>query len=271
MSSEPIPLARPDIGPREEELVAGCCAPAASRWARCWSASSASSPPGWEPTRRWQCRAAPPRSTSACGPWAWSRGDEIVTSPLSFVASANCILYEGARPVFCDIDAETLNIDPEAAAAACAEQTAGVLPVHLFGYPADMDRIEALASERGLGIVEDACEAFGAIDSGGMKVGSRGNIATFAFYANKQIATGEGGMLVSGDSGILRQARSERNQGRGDDMDWLAHDRLGYNYRLSDIAAALGVAQIERRGRAARGPRTGCGHVRRSASQRSRA
>ncbi len=136
-----------------------------------------------------------------------------------------------------------------------------MLPVHLFGYPADMDRIEALASQRGLGIVEDACEAFGAVDSGGMKVGSRGNIATFAFYANKQIATGEGGMLVSGDSGLLRQARSERNQGRGDDMDWLAHDRLGFNYRLSDVAAALGVAQIERADDAAGGPCAGGGYV----------
>jgi perosamine synthetase len=148
--------------------------------------------------------------------------------------------------VFCDIDEQTLNLDPEAAAAAVTERTAGMLPVHIFGYPAAMDRIEALAARHGLGIVEDACEAFGALDSGGMKVGSRGNIATFGFYANKQIATGEGGMLVSGDSGLLRHARSERNQGRGDDMDWLAHDRLGYNYRLSDLAAALGVAQVER-------------------------
>lgn len=246
MSSDPIPLARPDIGPREEELVNRVLrsgrlslGPMLERFEREFAAWLGTD----EAVAVSSGTAALHLGVRALG---WSRGDEIVTSPLSFVASANCILYEGARPVFCDIDADTLNIDPEAAAAACTEQTAGVLPVHLFGYPADMDRIEALASERGLGIVEDACEAFGAIDSGGMKVGSRGNIATFAFYANKQIATGEGGMLVSGDSGTLRQARSERNQGRGDDMDWLAHDRLGYNYRLSDVAAALGVAQIER-------------------------
>jgi perosamine synthetase len=246
LSSDPIPLARPDIGPREEELVNRVLrsgrlslGPMLERFEREFAAWLGTD----EAVAVSSGTAALHLGVRALG---WGRGDEVVTSPLSFVASANCILYEGARPVFCDIDADTLNLDPQAAAAACTDQTVGLLPVHLFGYPADMDRIEALASDLGLGIVEDACEAFGAVDSGGMKVGARGNFATFAFYANKQIATGEGGMLVSGDSGILRQARSERNQGRGDDMDWLAHDRLGYNYRLSDVAAALGVAQIER-------------------------
>jgi perosamine synthetase len=108
-----------------------------------------------------------------------------------------------------------------------------------------MERLEQTARQNGLGILEDACEAFGAVDSGGTKVGSRGSLATFGFYPNKQIATGEGGMLC-GNPGALAQARSERNQGRGQDMDWLAHDRLGFNYRLSDVAAAIGVAQIER-------------------------
>jgi perosamine synthetase len=176
----------------------------------------------------------------------WERGDEVVTSPFSFVASANCLLYEDVKPVFCDIDPVTLNMDPRAADAACGSRTVGLLPVHIFGYPADMESLEALAGGRGLGIVEDACEALGAVDAGGVKVGARGNPATYGFYANKQIATGEGGMLVSADVGLLERVRSERNQGRGDDMDWLGHDRLGFNYRLSDVAAAIGVAQLER-------------------------
>jgi perosamine synthetase len=176
----------------------------------------------------------------------WGGGDEVVTTPLSFVASANCLLYEDAVPVFCDIDERTLNIDPAAAAAACGERTVGLLPVHLFGYPADLPALERLAAGRGLGIVEDACEALGSVDAAGVRVGASGNPATFGFYANKQLVTGEGGMLTCGDAALAALVRSERNQGRGDDMDWLSHDRLGFNYRLSDVAAALGVAQVER-------------------------
>jgi perosamine synthetase len=109
-----------------------------------------------------------------------------------------------------------------------------------------MPALEALAARHGLGIVEDACEAAGAVDAEAVKVGARGNVATFAFYANKQLVTGEGGMITAGDSSVLERARSERNQGRGNDMSWIAHDRLGFNYRLSDLAAAIGVAQLER-------------------------
>jgi perosamine synthetase len=176
----------------------------------------------------------------------WGPGDEVLTSPFSFVASANCLLYEGARPVFCDVDAETLNLDPAAAAAAVGENTAGILPIHIFGYPAAMAELEALAAKRDLGLLEDACEALGAVDSEGRKVGARGNIATFAFYANKQLTTGEGGMVVPGDPAVAARLRGERNQGRAADMGWLDHGGLGFNYRLSDIAAALGVAQIEK-------------------------
>ena len=176
----------------------------------------------------------------------WGAGDEVVTTPLSFVASANCLLYEEAVPAFCDIDERTLNIDPAAAAAACGPRTVGLLPVHLFGYPADMEALGALARERGLGVVEDACEALGAVDSAGVRVGAGGNPAAFGFYANKQLVTGEGGMLACDDADVATVVRSERNQGRGDDMDWLSHERLGFNYRLSDVAAALGVAQLER-------------------------
>ena len=176
----------------------------------------------------------------------WGRGDEVVTSPFSFVASANCLLYEDARPVFVDVEEETLDLDPAAAAAAVGELTVGLLPVHIFGYPAAMPELEALAQRNGLGILEDACEALGAVDSEGRGVGARGNLATFAFYANKQMTTGEGGMIVPRDPDEAARLRSERNQGRAVDMGWLDHDRLGFNYRLSDVAAALGVAQVEK-------------------------
>ncbi|MFL5894365.1 MAG: DegT/DnrJ/EryC1/StrS family aminotransferase [Thermoleophilaceae bacterium] len=173
-------------------------------------------------------------------------GDEVVTTPLSFVASANCLVYEGANPVFCDIDARTLNIDPDAAAAAVGGRTSGLLPVHLFGYPADMAALEALATERGLWIVEDACEALGAVHEDGTSAGARGNLAVFAFYPNKQMTTGEGGAVVCRDGADKERLDSERNQGRAPDMGWLDHDRLGFNYRLSELACALGVAQAER-------------------------
>ncbi|HUC08544.1 MAG TPA: DegT/DnrJ/EryC1/StrS family aminotransferase, partial [Solirubrobacterales bacterium] len=178
--------------------------------------------------------------------FGWGAGDEVLTSPFSFVASANCLLYEGARPVFCDVDPVTLNLDPAAAAAAVGERSVGILPIHIFGYPAAMPELEALAASHDLGLLEDACEALGAVDAAGEKVGARGNVATFAFYANKQMTTGEGGMVVPGDAVLAARLRSERNQGRAADMGWLDHGGLGFNYRLSDIAAALGVAQVEK-------------------------
>jgi perosamine synthetase len=175
-------------------------------------------------------------------------GDEVITSPFSFVASANAVLYERARPVFADIDPVTLNLDPDAAAAAVGERTRALLPVHIFGYPADMPAFERLADTHGLGIVEDACEALGARHSDGVAVGARGHPAVFGFYANKQLTTGEGGMVTLGDQAMKERIDSERNQGRAPDMGWLDHDRLGFNYRLSDIACALGIAQLERLG-----------------------
>jgi perosamine synthetase len=176
----------------------------------------------------------------------WGPGDEVLTSPFSFVASANCLLYEGARPVFCDVDPVTLDLDPAAVEAAAGERSAGILPVHIFGFPAAMPGLEAIAASRGLGILEDACEALGAVDSEGRRVGARGNLATFAFYANKQLTTGEGGMIVPSSPEVAARLRSERNQGRAADMGWLDHGGLGFNYRLSDLAAALGVAQLEK-------------------------
>jgi perosamine synthetase len=171
-----------------------------------------------------------------------SPGDEVVTTPFSFVASANVILYEHAKPVFADIDPVTLNIDPEAAAAAITSRTSALLPVHIFGYPADVPALEA----HGLPIVEDACEALGATHADGVAVGGRGHPAAFGFYANKQITTGEGGMLVMGSAEHKARVDSERNQGRAPDMGWLDHDRLGFNYRLTDLQCALGMAQLER-------------------------
>jgi perosamine synthetase len=246
VSDGPIPLARPDVGAREEELVLDVMrsgqlslGPMLERFERDFAA--------WLGI---DGAVAVSSGTAALhlGVRAleWGRGDEVVTSPFSFVASANCLLYEDVTPVFCDVDQVTLNIDPQAAEAACGSRTAGLLPVHIFGYPADMEALESVASAGGLGVLEDACEALGAVDAQGVNVGARGNPAAFAFYANKQLTTGEGGMLAARDAGLRERVRSERNQGRGEDMDWLGHDRLGFNYRLSDVAAAIGVAQLER-------------------------
>jgi perosamine synthetase len=238
-----IPLARPVIGPREEELVLEVLrsgrlslGPMLERFERDFA-------------RRIGVPGASAVSSGTAGLHLAVRaagiesGDEVVTTPFSFVASANCLVYEGANPVFCDIDRRTLNIDPAAAEAAVTDRTTGLLPVHIFGYPADMPALERLAGAHGLWIVEDACEALGAVHRDGPNVGARGNPAVFAFYANKQLTTGEGGMVVSDDK---ERIDSERNQGRAPDMGWLDHDRLGFNYRLSEIACALGVAQLER-------------------------
>ncbi len=172
-------------------------------------------------------------------------GDEVITTPFSFVASANCMLFEGARPVFVDIDPVTLNIDPARIAAAITPRTKAILPVHVFGLAADMAAIGALAQQHGLAVIEDACEALGAHVHGRL-AGALGDCGTFGFYPNKQITTGEGGVLVTNRDDIAHLAASMRNQGRDDGMGWLSHARLGYNYRLSDINCALGIAQLER-------------------------
>jgi perosamine synthetase len=169
-------------------------------------------------------------------------GDEVVTSPFSFVATANACLFERARPVFADVDPVTFNLDPAGAAAAVTDRTRALLPVHIFGYPADLPAFEAL----GLAIVEDACQALGAIHGDGVPVGGRGHPAVFAFYANKQLTTGEGGLIALGDAAHKERIDSERNQGRAPDMGWLDHDRLGFNYRLSELACALGLVQLAR-------------------------
>ena len=242
MDEEEIPLARPVLGAAEEQAVIdvlrsgqlslGPRVPAFEQaFASRLGAGHASAVSSGTAGLHLALRAAGVRD-----------GAEVVTSPFSFVASANAAIYERARPVFADIDPRTLNLDPRAAAAAVTERTAAILPVHIFGYPADIPAFEAL----GLPIVEDACEALGAVHGDGVAVGARGHPAVFGFYANKQLTTGEGGIVTTGDAAVKARIDSERNQGRAPDMGWLDHDRLGFNYRLSDIACAIGLAQLER-------------------------
>ncbi|HWO88402.1 MAG TPA: DegT/DnrJ/EryC1/StrS family aminotransferase [Gemmatimonadales bacterium] len=172
-------------------------------------------------------------------------GDEVLTTPFSFVASANCLLYEGAHPVFVDIEEETLGLDPDQLTAAITSRTRAVLPVHVFGHPCRIDALSSIAEERGLGMIEDSCEALGS-RLHGRPMGSFGSLSVFAFYPNKQITTGEGGMVLTDDPQMASALRSMRNQGRDEDGTWLRHVRLGYNYRIDELSAALGVAQLRR-------------------------
>ncbi len=172
-------------------------------------------------------------------------GDEVVTTPFSFVASANAPLIVGARTVFTDIDEETFNLLPEAIEAAITPKTRALLPVHIFGRPCNMPEIVAIAERHGLLVIEDACEALGGTVDG-RHVGGFGMSGVFGFYPNKQITTGEGGMFVTDDETAAQTARSLRNQGRAQMTEWLDHERLGYNYRLSELASALGLVQMER-------------------------
>jgi perosamine synthetase len=237
-----IPLARPVMGEPEERAVIEVL--------RSGSLSLGPRVPAFEAAfaQRVGARHASAVSSGTTGLHLALRavgvepGDEVVTSPFSFVATANAVLYEHALPVFADIDPVTLNLDPAAAAAAITDRTRALLPVHIFGYPADMPAFE----RHGLPIVEDAAEALGARYADGGAVGGRGHPAIFGFYANKQMTTGEGGMITLGSGEHKQRIDSERNQGRAPDMGWLDHDRLGFNYRLSDIACALGLAQLDR-------------------------
>ncbi|MFL5845587.1 MAG: DegT/DnrJ/EryC1/StrS family aminotransferase [Solirubrobacteraceae bacterium] len=237
-----IPVAKPVLGAREEELVLEVLR---SGWL-----SLGPKVPEFE--RNFAARVGGRHASAVSSGTAGlhlalraagvKEGDEVVTSPFSFVASANSILFERATPVFADIDPVTLDLDPDAARAAVTDRTTALLPVDIFGWPVDMEAFESF----GLPIVEDACEALGATYADGSPVGSREHPSVFAFYANKQMTTGEGGIVVMGHEDVKQTIDSERNQGRAPDMDWLDHDRLGFNYRLSDIACALGIAQLER-------------------------
>jgi len=172
-------------------------------------------------------------------------GDEVITSPYSFVASANCAIYEGATPVFADIDPHTYNLDPDAVEAAITPRTKAIVAVDIFGYPCELDPIMELCERHGLALVEDACEALGARYKG-RPLGSHGHLTTFAFYPNKQMTTGEGGAVTMNDEQHYELVVSLRNQGRLETSSWLQHGRLGFNYRLDDLSAALGIGQLEK-------------------------
>jgi perosamine synthetase len=169
---------------------------------------------------------------------------EVITTPFSFVASTNCALFVGAKPVFVDIDPKTLNIDVSKVKAAITPKTKAIVAVEVFGHPGGMIELEQLAQQHELILIEDCCEGFGGYD-GKRPIGSFGRAGVFGFYPNKQITTGEGGMIVTDDGAFAMICRSLRNQGR-EGMAWLAHQRLGYNYRLDEMSAALGVVQIQR-------------------------
>ena len=172
-------------------------------------------------------------------------GDEVITTPFTFIATANTIMMAGAKPVFADIDPVNLNIEPAKIESKITNKTKAIMPVEVFGNPAGIDKVYEVAKKHNLAVIEDSCEALGsALD--GRKVGTFGTMSVFAFYPNKQITTGEGGMILTDDDDLADMCVSLRNQGRAKDSGWLAHARLGYNFRLSDINCALGITQLSR-------------------------
>jgi perosamine synthetase len=240
-----IPLARPYLDGREEELVmevlrSGTLAlgPMYRRFEEAFAEAVG--------TRHAVACSSGTAGLQAClqrlgiGP-----GDEVVTSSFSFVSSANVILFQHATPVFADIDERTFNVDPAAVEAVITTRTRAIIPVHIFGYPCDIASISRIAAAHGVPVVEDACEALGA-SVGGRPVGAFGNPAVYGFYPNKQITTGEGGMITTDDPDAERELRSIVNQGRSDNGDWLVHQRLGFNYRMDEMSAAVGLAQLEK-------------------------
>lgn len=172
-------------------------------------------------------------------------GDEVITTPFSFIASANCLLFERAKPVFVDIEPLTFNIDVNLIERQITPKTKAILAVDVFGHPAEWERLEEIGRRYNLKLIDDSCEALGA-EYKGRRAGTFGNVAVFSFYPNKQITTGEGGIILTDDEETARLCQNMRNQGRKEGSNWLEHQRLGYNYRLSDINCALGIAQLER-------------------------
>ncbi len=240
-----IPLSRPYLGEREEELVLDVL--------RSGRLSLGPTIERFEEliAERTGAPYAVALSSGTAGLHLLSRaaglgpGDEAITSPFSFVASANCFVVEGATPVFADVDERTMNLDPAAVEAAITERTRAIVAVDIFGYPCELDALRELCKRHDLVLVQDACEALGA-EYKGAPVGSHGVDAVFAFYPNKQMTTGEGGMVTTHSEEVRRQLVSLRNQGRADGGGWLEHARLGYNYRIDDVRAALGTGQLEK-------------------------
>jgi perosamine synthetase len=242
-----IPLSRPWLDEREEELVLEVLrsgrlslGPAIDRFeqevAELVGAPYAAAVSSGTAGLHLLCRIA------GLGP-----GDEVITSPLSFVASANCFVVEGATPVFADVDPVTLNLDPSAVEALITPKTRAIVAVDMFGFPCDLDPLRALAEEHGLALIEDACESLGA-EYKGAPLGSHGPSAAFAFYPNKQMATGEGGVVTTHSEEEWQLLRSLRNQGRSYEQGaaWFNHVRLGLNYRWTDVQAAIGLGQLEK-------------------------
>jgi perosamine synthetase len=172
-------------------------------------------------------------------------GDEVITSPISFVSTANCFIFEGGSPVFADVDPDTLNLDPPAVEAAITERTKGIMAVDMFGYPCELDELRAIAERHGLWLLDDSCEALGTFYKG-RPIGSHGISGAFGFYPNKQMTTGEGGFATTHSEEEFELLKSLRNQGRSYENRWFHHVRLGFNYRLSDLQAAVGIAQLEK-------------------------
>jgi perosamine synthetase len=239
-----IPLAKPVIGKRERELVDAVLrsgqlslGPMLARFERDWAErigvrhaiASSSGTAGLH-----MCLHA-----AGIGP-----GDEVVTSSFSFVASANAVLFTGADVVFAEVDPRTFNMDPAAVEAAITPRTKALVIVDIFGYPAEIPALIEIAERHGLAIVEDACQSIDG-DYDGKKLGTWGHPAVYGFYANKQLTTAEGGVILTDDDDLAMLLKSLSNQGRSDDGAWLVHSRLGFNYRLSDVHAAIGVAQLE--------------------------
>jgi len=240
-----IPLARPDIGPKEIEYV--------TRVLKTPHLSLGPKLPEFE-TKIAQYAGAKYAVAVNSGTSALHliikalgirEGDEVITTPFSFVASANCLLFERAKPVFVDIDPKTLNLDTTSIEGKINSRTRAILAVDVFGHPAEWDELEPMARRHDLRLIEDSAEAIGS-EYRGRKAGTFGDAAVYAFYPNKQMTTGEGGVILTGSEQIAKLCRSLRNQGRAEGSEWLQHERLGYNYRLSDIHCALGLAQLER-------------------------
>jgi perosamine synthetase len=240
-----IPLARPDIGPRELQLVTEVLSSDILAMGPFTARFEAGIAALTDRRQAIACSSGTAGLHLGVRALGISDGDEVITTPFSFVASANCLLYERAVPRFVDIEEGSLGIDPDLVEAAASNRTRAILPVHVFGRPCRIEAIEAVSRRRGWTLIEDACEGLGS-SVGGRPLGGFGDVAVFAFYPNKQITTGEGGMVVTDDPVLAETMRSLRNQGRDADGTWLRHVRLGYNYRLDEMSAAVGVAQLER-------------------------